>query len=191
MKRLTVNVLLIVVGLILGSAITLPAQRLDGGVRLNGGLNGALQEGSATAPSLSFANFRTSGFFDVNGTPHVTVGGADSYIFGASTFQTNTGIITNGTVQIPSGALYLFSSDTGLSRTAAGVVAVGNGTANDTSGTVKAAAFQTMTALVSLGGGSAPTLGTIGGSGPATAAQNSWVRMVDSTGAAFWVPVWK
>lgn len=54
-----------------------------------------------------------------------------------------------------------------------------------------AVAFQTMTALVALGGGAAPTLGTIGGSGPATAAQNTWLRMVDSTGAAFWVPVWK
>lgn len=45
--------------------------------------------------------------------------------------------------------------------------------------------------LVALGGGLAPTLGTIGGTGPATAAQNSWMRAVDSTGAAFWVPVWK
>jgi hypothetical protein len=26
---------------------------------------------------------------------------------------------------------------------------------------------------------------------PATAAQNSWMRVVDSTGAVFWVPVWK
>ena len=46
-------------------------------------------------------------------------------------------------------------------------------------------------ALIALGGGSAPTLGTIGGSGPATAGQNSWMRVIDSTGAAFWVPVWK
>lgn len=46
-------------------------------------------------------------------------------------------------------------------------------------------------ALVALGGGAAPTFGTIGGAGPATAAQNSWMRVVDSTGAAFWVPAWK
>lgn len=46
-------------------------------------------------------------------------------------------------------------------------------------------------ALVSLGGGAAPTLGTIGGSGPAAAAQNSWMRVIDASGAAFWVPVWK
>lgn len=46
-------------------------------------------------------------------------------------------------------------------------------------------------ALVALGGGAAPTFGTIGGSGPAAAAQNSWMRVKDSTGAAFWVPAWK
>ena len=46
-------------------------------------------------------------------------------------------------------------------------------------------------ALVALGGGAAPTFGTIGGSGPATAAQNSWMRLQDSAGNAMWVPVWK
>jgi hypothetical protein len=46
-------------------------------------------------------------------------------------------------------------------------------------------------ALVALGGGATPTFGTIGGSGPATAAQNAWMRILDSTGAAFWVPAWK
>jgi hypothetical protein len=45
--------------------------------------------------------------------------------------------------------------------------------------------------LVSLGGGAAPTLGTIGGSGPATAAQNSWMRVTDDSGVAFFVPAWK
>lgn len=46
-------------------------------------------------------------------------------------------------------------------------------------------------ALVALGGGAAPTVGTIGGSGPATAGQNSWMQVKDSTGANFWVPAWK
>lgn len=46
-------------------------------------------------------------------------------------------------------------------------------------------------ALVALGGGAAPTLGTIGGSGPQTAGQNSWLKVLDSTGAACWLPVWK
>jgi hypothetical protein len=48
-----------------------------------------------------------------------------------------------------------------------------------------------MKALVALGGGAAPTLGTIGGAGPATAAQNSWIQLKDSTGVSVWVPCWK
>jgi hypothetical protein len=42
---------------------------------------------------------------------------------------------------------------------------------------------------IALGGGSAPTLGTIGGSGPATAAQNQWLRVYIGT-TAFFIPVW-
>lgn len=47
-------------------------------------------------------------------------------------------------------------------------------------------------ALVATGGGAtALMVAVIGGSGPATAQQNSWVRLLDSTGAAVWVPAWK
>lgn len=46
-------------------------------------------------------------------------------------------------------------------------------------------------ALVALGGGAAPTVGTIGGSGPATAAQNSWLQVKDSAGNNMFIPVWK
>ena len=46
-------------------------------------------------------------------------------------------------------------------------------------------------ALVALGGGSAATLGTAGGSGPVTATQNTWMQVVDSAGATFWLPAWK
>lgn len=46
-------------------------------------------------------------------------------------------------------------------------------------------------ALVALGTTSLITLGKTGGSGPATVAQDSWMRVLDSTGAAFFVPVWK
>jgi hypothetical protein len=40
-----------------------------------------------------------------------------------------------------------------------------------------------------LGGGAAPTLGTIGGSGPTAAAQAQWVE-IDINGTAHWIPVW-
>jgi hypothetical protein len=43
---------------------------------------------------------------------------------------------------------------------------------------------------IPLGGGSTPTLGTIGGTGPATAAQNQWLRVYIGTGA-FFIPVWQ
>jgi hypothetical protein len=46
-------------------------------------------------------------------------------------------------------------------------------------------------ALVALGGGAAPTLGTIGGSGPTVAGQNAWLELKDSAGATIWIPVWK
>ncbi len=40
-----------------------------------------------------------------------------------------------------------------------------------------------------LGGGAAPTLGTIGGAGPATAAQNEWIA-IDTQNGKRWVPAW-
>lgn len=45
-------------------------------------------------------------------------------------------------------------------------------------------------ATVALGGGAAPTFGTIGGSGPGTAAQNSWLK-ININGTASFVPVWR
>ena len=44
---------------------------------------------------------------------------------------------------------------------------------------------------LALGGGAAATLGTIGGSGPATSTQFGWERFINSAGAASWIPVWK
>jgi len=42
---------------------------------------------------------------------------------------------------------------------------------------------------IALGGGAAPTLGTIGGTGPTAAAQAQWVE-IDINGTAHWIPVW-
>lgn len=44
-------------------------------------------------------------------------------------------------------------------------------------------------AKIALGGGSAPTFGTIGGSGPAVAAQNSWVKTIRN-GVTLYLPAW-
>jgi hypothetical protein len=41
-----------------------------------------------------------------------------------------------------------------------------------------------------LGGGAAPTFGTIGGAGPAVAAQNSWLK-IRVNGTDSWIPIWR
>jgi len=51
--------------------------------------------------------------------------------------------------------------------------------------------LQLGVALNALGGGAAPTLGTIGGTGPAVAAQNSWQKIKDSAGVDGFVPIWR
>jgi hypothetical protein len=84
--------------------------------------------------------------------------------------------------------------DTFLNRQGANIFGVGSsGTAKD--GTLIAAAFETSTALVATGGGGATpafAANSTGGAGqPTTAAQNGWVKMLDSTGATIWLPVWK
>ena len=45
--------------------------------------------------------------------------------------------------------------------------------------------------VIGLGGGAAPTLGTIGGGGPSTAGQNCWIKFFDSAGNAVWLPGWR
>lgn len=45
-------------------------------------------------------------------------------------------------------------------------------------------------AEVALGGGAAPTLGTIGGSGPTVATQQGWLRVIASDGTVRWMPTW-
>lgn len=42
-----------------------------------------------------------------------------------------------------------------------------------------------------LGGGGAATLGNIGGTGPATAGQNQWLKILDNANVPYWIPVWK
>lgn len=77
---------------------------------------------------------------------------------------------------------------TGLSSDATDTVTLGD---NSFATLLKGSSIKWGVALVALGGGSAPTVGTIGGSGPATAGQNAWLKALDSTGAAIYIPVWK
>jgi hypothetical protein len=79
----------------------------------------------------------------------------------------------------------------GLNAAGTSVISIARITSGDRVSLGNGADLQWMVPLVALGGGAAPTFGTIGGSGPATAAQNAWMRVVDSAGATFWVPAWK
>lgn len=49
--------------------------------------------------------------------------------------------------------------------------------------------IHTSKAVDALGGGAAPVLGTIGGTGPTVAAQNSWLKVQTPLGAT-WIPIW-
>lgn len=111
----------------------------------------------------------------------------------ASIFQASTALVGPGTVA-DSGAIRLANATGVTTRNNANSANFTLISSNSFDQLVLAGGstdIQWGRALVALGGGAAPTLGTIGGSGPATAAQNTWLRMIDSTGAAFWVPVWK
>lgn len=89
-------------------------------------------------------------------------------------------------------SIVLFSVDAAGNVTGGNVttalVANGSGTIaiGDASGEV-----QMNKPLVAPGGGAGASLGSIGGSGPVTATQNSWMRFLDQSGAICWVPVWK
>ncbi len=48
---------------------------------------------------------------------------------------------------------------------------------------------QGYVAEVALGGGAAPTLGTIGGSGPTGAAQTGWLKVTNSAGSVRFAPL--
>lgn len=52
-----------------------------------------------------------------------------------------------GTIDLPAGQVLKFGTDTGISRNSAGVVDIGNGTAADVSGTIKAATAVLSTSL--------------------------------------------
>ena len=56
-------------------------------------------------------------------------------------------IVFSNSIQVASGDVYSVNNDTGWSRTAAGIFAVGNGTAADTTAKIKAAAYMSVGTL--------------------------------------------
>ncbi len=121
------------------------------------------------------------------------IGNVTQLTLSASAMVLTPGVFSIGTTPATTGAIRVNSSGSLVARNAANsgnitliglsvdIVAIGAGATD----------ILWSKPLVALGGGAAPTLGTVGGSGPTTAAQNSWMRVLDSTAGAFWVPVWK
>lgn len=81
---------------------------------------------------------------------------------------TNPIVVTNS-IQIPSGTVYNWNADTGLSRLAGGSVAVGNGTAGTVTGLFSAAAFLTRGTKFTTNAGCGESAGTITASATAGA----------------------
>lgn len=78
-----------------------------------------------------------------------------------------------------------------LDAKGAGPVLIGSvSTGNITLGQAGAVLVNFARTVVANGGGAAPTFGTIGGSGPATAGQNGWLA-VQVAGTATWIPIWR
>jgi hypothetical protein len=60
---------------------------------------------------------------------------------------------------------------------------------NTIENTIASMILSANSTLVALGGGAAPTFGTIGGSGPTAAAQNGWISIQTTSGTRF-IPCW-
>lgn len=149
-------------------------------------------DGSSSVALLSrMSGTLTGASGDTNGLAHLYVAPAtvtqtavESIAYVASAYIAEPNITKNitGTITVAA-ALYIENAPTEGAANAALYVAAGR--------SYLGGSVQFGTALVALGGGSAATLGTIGGSGPTVAGQNTWLQFVDSTGATFWVPAWK
>lgn len=152
--------------------------------------------GTATVPEFNFtwygyqfvtnyyANYVTLSGAAVSGTPYLQAAGSDTNIgiqlipkgTGAVFFSTHYANYTWGWGAAAGSApsFGVSGSDTNINIA---FTAKGTGVA------------QFNYASVALGGGAAPTFGTIGGSGPGTAGQNSWWK-VNLNGTNYFIPVW-
>jgi len=145
------------------SSAVLPA----GDVMLGGGA-GAAPNTSAqltfVAPKLTVGLAGgSSGILALTGS----VSGSATFTAPAVAGTVTNPISISNSLQLPSGTVYGINGDTGLSRVSAGVVAVGNGTAGDESGTLSSSALisnaNNASAQVVIAGlvGNVATLGAI------------------------------
>ena len=125
---------------------------------------------------------------------NITVNAAMSLVAG---WTVNAPSITLGTGSVTTGAALNVGGNPNQGTNRVGVRIISNPTGG---GGVNAALWVTagrsrfdgivdINNADALGGGAAATLGTIGGSGPTTAAQAQWVQ-IEIAGVNHWIPVW-
>ena len=95
--------------------------------------------GSVSAPTYGFTNSTGSGLWFDGAYPEITQNGSRVTAFPSTGPQSGAGTIYGWTSTAGNPGL---SADTGISRTAAATIAVGNGTPSDASGTINAAGYQ-------------------------------------------------
>lgn len=165
----------------------------------------ALTIGTSDAQQLSF-NVAGSTRWYIDGSTVILAPLSDNSVdFGATAHRIQSGFfgtsVEIGTNPATSGGLRLGNNTAANARNAANSANLTLFTTDASNAVYVGDSGQTLvlnggdilwkTPLVALGTTTLITLGKTGGSGPATAAQNSWMRVLDSTGAAFWVPAWK
>jgi hypothetical protein len=118
---------------------------------------------------------------------------ASQLVWAAHTDTWSAGAIANQREWFINAPTYAFASASTITTAAtfyvAGAPVAGSNATITTSHAAWFGAKIRVDGAVALGGGSAPTLGTIGGSGPTTAAQNEWIEIHTQNGKRF-VPAW-
>ena len=149
------------------SAWTTSALLASGGIVLGGGSGTAPLTNTQltfSAPTLTVGLAGTSrGILALTGSTSGSV-----TITAPATAGTSTNPITiSNSLQLPSGTVYNWNGDTGLSRDSGGVIDVGNGTAGDVTGSLKLATITAVAASTqgSVFSGTAP--GSSSGAGTA------------------------
>ncbi len=120
--------------------------------------------GSAAAPSYSFSSAATTGVYNDTTGSGFAVAAA-----GAIAFEASSAGILLATNKLGFSSSQTLGADVGISRTAAGVLGVGNGALQDSTGTLKAGAVSMANMLISA---TAPTISSGFGTTPSIATNN-------------------
>lgn len=137
----------------------------------------------------------TSGSFEFTGAAHTGLTASTDtpqFLFTPGSVQFATGAMTELSSLKVAAPTFTFVGASTITRAYTADFAAPVAGANATITDGFAANFRAkirVSAGVALGGGAAPTLGTIGGSGPAAAAQNEWIEIWTQNGKRF-VPAW-